>query len=157
MTHTQPRSGAERKADTLAQLHARGGDVWVASASVSAGGSAHAHLVPLSLAWIDERVVIALESDSRTARNITEHGMTRLALGPTRDVVIIDAVLDRAIDLDDAPVALAERYADQADWDPRTARGRFVFLILRPDRIQAWREVNELAGRTLMRAGSWVV
>jgi cytochrome c5 len=132
-------------------------DVWVASASVSDSGSAHAYLVPLSLAGIDERVVIALESDSRTARNVIEHGMARLALGPTRGVVIIDAVLDQAIHMDDVPVALAERYADQADWDPRTARGRFVFVVLRPDRIQAWREVNELARRTLMRAGSWVV
>ena len=119
--------------------------------------SAQAHLVPLSLAWIDERIVIAVESDSRTARNIIQHGMARLALGPTRDVVIIDAELDQAIDLDDVPAALAERYADQADWDPRTAAGRFVFVVLRPVRIQAWREVNELTGRTLMRAGAWVV
>jgi hypothetical protein len=156
VTRAEPRSGAERKADTLAKLHAQG-DVWVASASVSGGGSAHAHLVPLSLAWIDERVVIALESDSRTARNIVEQGLARLALGPTRDVVIIDAVLDRAVDLDAAPAPLADRYAAQSDWDPRTARGQFVFLVLRPDRIQAWREVDELAGRTLMRAGSWVV
>jgi hypothetical protein len=61
-----------------------------------------------SLPWIDERVVIALESDSRTVRNIIEHGTARLALGPTRDVVVIDAVLDRAVDLDDAPAAPAE-------------------------------------------------
>ncbi|HXT37374.1 MAG TPA: hypothetical protein VN837_17505 [Chloroflexota bacterium] len=102
-------------------------------------------------------MVIALESDSRTARNILKHGTARLALGPTRDVVIIDAVLDQAINLNDVPVALTERYANQADWDPRTAGGHYLFLVLRPDRIQAWREANELAGRTLMRAGSWVV
>jgi hypothetical protein len=157
VTRAEPRSAAERKAGTLAKLHTRGIDVWVASASVSDSGAAHAHLVPLSLAWIDERVVIALESDSRTARNIIEQGTARLALGPTRDVVVIDAVLDRAVDLEDVPVTLAERYAAQADWDPRTAGGRFVVVVLRPDRIQAWREANELAGRTLMRAGSWVV
>jgi len=46
-------------------------------------------------------------------------------------------VLDQAIDLDDVPVALAERDADQADWDARTARGRFVVVVLRRDRIQA--------------------
>lgn len=71
--------------------------------------------------------------------------------------MIVDAVLDQAIALDDAPTALAEGYADQAGWDPRTARGHFVYLVLRPERIQAWREANELAGRTLMRAGSWLV
>jgi hypothetical protein len=157
VTYAEPRSAYQRKADALAKLHEPGIDVWVASASISDAGSAHPYVVPLSLAWIDERVVIALESDSRTALNITEHGVARLAIGPTRDVVIIDAVLDRVIYLDDAPATLAEGYAAQADWDPRTARGRFVFVVLRPDRIQAWREVNELPGRTLMRAGSWVV
>ena len=30
-------------------------------------------------------------------------------------------------------------------------------LVLVPERIQAWREANELAGRTLMRGGRWVV
>ncbi len=157
MTGAEPRSGMQRKADTLAKLHEPAIDVWVASASASEGGPAHAHLVPLSLAWIDERVVIAVESDSRTARNIIEHGIARLALGPTRDVVMIDAVLDRAFDLDEVPAATADRYAAQSDWDPRDGRGQFVFIVLRPERIQAWREVNELAGRTLMRAGSWVV
>jgi hypothetical protein len=32
-----------------------------------------------------------------------------------------------------------------------------VFVVLRPDRIQAWREEYELAGRTLMRGGAWLV
>jgi hypothetical protein len=156
MSYAEPRSGAQRKADTLATLHTKGIDVWVASASAPASGAPQAYLVPLSLAWIDERVVIALEADSRTARNITEQGTARLALGPTRDVVIIDAVLDRAIKLEAVPAALADRYAAQADWDPRSAGGQYVYLVLHPERIQAWREANELAGRTLMRAGSWV-
>jgi hypothetical protein len=32
-----------------------------------------------------------------------------------------------------------------------------VFVIVRAERIQAWREANELDGRTLMRDGRWVV
>jgi hypothetical protein len=156
MTPAPPRPAAQRKADTLAKLAESGADVWVASASTDDGGAPQAHLVPLSLAWIDERVVVAVEPDSRTARNVIDRGNARLALGPTRDVVIIDAVLDEAIDVDDAPPEFAQRYVDQADWDPRSA-GPNVFLVLRPRRIQAWRESNELAGRTLMRAGSWVV
>jgi hypothetical protein len=51
---------------------------------------------------------------------------------------------------------LGEAYAAQADWDPRTSSG-YVFLVLRPVRIQAWRESDEIAGRTLMRDGAWVV
>ena len=157
MAYPEPRSGAQRKADTLATLRTKGIDVWVASTSAPESGSAQAYLVPLSLAWIDERVVVALESDSRTARNLAEQGTARLGLGPTRDVVIIDVVLDRAVTLEDVPAALADRYAAQADWDPRTAGGQYIYLVLRPERIQAWREANELAGRTLMRASSWIV
>jgi len=29
--------------------------------------------------------------------------------------------------------------------------------VLRPEQIQAWREENELAGRTLMRGGAWLI
>jgi hypothetical protein len=38
---------------------------------VDAGGHASSYLVPLSLAWIDERVVLATEAGSVTAGNIT--------------------------------------------------------------------------------------
>jgi hypothetical protein len=148
----EPRDAATRRADTLAKLHEPAADVWVASAS---GGGAH--LVPLSLAWLDERVVLALEAGSRTALNVTAQGAARLALGQTRDVVIIDAVLERAVPLPEAPAELADGYAAQSDWDPREARGAFVYLVLRPTTIQAWREVNELPGRALMRDGVWLV
>jgi hypothetical protein len=110
----------------------------------------------LSLAWDGERVIIALESTSLTARNIAASGRARLAAGETRDVVIIDAVLETTLGLVDAPPDLAEAYAAQAGWDPRTAGDDQVFMLLRPDRIQAWREVNELRGRTVMRSGRWL-
>jgi hypothetical protein len=146
----EARSRAQRKADTLAILGAAEADVWVASASADGP-----YLVPLSLAWIDERVVIALAGSSRTARNIVEQGMARLGAGHTRDVVMIDAVLELSV-----PVAeggeIAERYAAQADWDPRDIVGDYVYLVLRPDRIQAWRESNEIDGRLLMRDGTWL-
>jgi hypothetical protein len=144
----EPRDPKTRKADTLAKLREPNADVWVATAA------GDPYLVPLSLAWIDERAVIAVQPGSRTARNITEHGRARLGLGPTRDVVIIDTVLDRVTGPDDAPIA--DGFAAQADWDPRDSPG-YVYLVLRPERIQAWRESNELPGRTLMRDGSWVV
>jgi hypothetical protein len=151
-----PRDAHTRKTDTLAKLGARHADVWVASASIDAAQPV-AHLIPLSLAWLDECVVVAVPSQQQTARNVMEHGKARLALGPTRDVVIIDAVLERQIGAAHVPAAFAERYAAQADWDPRTAGAEYVYLVLRPKRIQAWREENELAGRTLMRRGSWLI
>lgn len=66
-------------------------------------------------------------------------------------------MLDQLIGVDSAPAPLATRHADQAAWDPRNTGQPYLYLLLRPDRIQAWREVNELPGRTLMRAGSWLV
>ena len=70
-------------ADTLAKLSGPAVDVWVATAGPGAGGRVTASLVPLSLAWIDERVVPATEADSVTARNIISQRHARLGLGPT--------------------------------------------------------------------------
>ncbi|HET6968471.1 MAG TPA: pyridoxamine 5'-phosphate oxidase family protein [Ornithinibacter sp.] len=147
----QARDGATRKADALAMLAAPAVDVWVATASPTGAP----HLVPLSLAWVDERAVIALERRSVTARNLAASGVVRLAVGPTRDVVMIDATLQDTVDVGaDGPLGAA--YVAQADWDPRLAHG-YVFLVLRPVRVQVWREADEIAGRTLMRDGTWLV
>ena len=152
MPDRQPRTREQRRADTLAKLSAPAADVWVATAAPDAGG----YLVPLSLAWIDERVVLATEADSVTVRNIISQRRARLGLGPTRDVVMIDAELEQVYGLNEVPADLGRRYAMHADWDPRESGDRMRFLVLRPQRIQAWREVDELPGRTLMRGGEWI-
>lgn len=154
MTAPPPRDRAQRTRDTLAKLTAPAADVWVATASGSPDAP-EPYLVPLSLAWVGERVVIAVDGTSRTARNLEAGRTARLALGPTRDVVVIDARLEQVVPVTDAG-ELGERYAAQADWDPRTAGGSYRFLVLRPERIQAWREVDEIPGRTLMRDGTWL-
>lgn len=146
-----PRDASTRKSDTVAMWATPHVDVWVASASPAG----EAHLVPLSLAWTDERMVIAVQQSSRTARDIGESGRARLAVGPTRDVTMVDARLERQVDVD-AAGELAAAFAAQADWDPRGSAG-YVFLVLRPERVQAWREVDEIADRTLMRDGQWLV
>lgn len=156
MGDPEPRSRSERIADTLAKLQTPTADVWVASAELSKDGRTLPYLVPLSLAWLDDRVVLALAASSRTARNIVASRVCRLGLGPTRDVVMIDAVLEEAVKANEALPSLADHYAAQADWDPRQESGDYLYLVLRPDRIQAWREVNEHPGRTLMRDGRWV-
>lgn len=148
---TEPRDRATRKTDVLTMLTTPALDAWLSTAT-SAGDP---YLVPLSLAWIDERAVIAVDSGSMIARNLVASEIARLAVGPTRDVVLLDVVLERSVGVD-AAAELGAAYAAQADWDPRGLNG-YVFLILRPSRIQAWRESNELAGRLLMRDGEWVV
>ena len=156
MVDEPPRSAEQRKADTLAMLGRDVTDVWVATAS-GRGEDARPHLVPVSLAWLDdERVVVAVMETSQTARDLQAHGVARLGVGPTRDVVMIDVVLDEVHPVGDAPESIVDRYLRQSDWDPRTSPG-YVFLVLRPQRIQAWRESNEIAGRTLMRDGQWLV
>ncbi|WP_125777763.1 pyridoxamine 5'-phosphate oxidase family protein [Antribacter gilvus] len=145
------RPTAQRKADALARLSTRHQDAWVATAD---GGAAH--LVPLSIAWVDERLVIALDGTSVTARNLAATVRARVAVGPTRDVVVADVVLEATLPVADAG-EVGEAYAAQADWDPRASGGTYQYLVLAPRRIQAWREADEIAGRTIMRDGAWVV
>jgi hypothetical protein len=145
-----PRPASQRKADALAKLGAPVADVWVATTD-----GTEAFLVPLTMAWHEEKILLATGAGSPTVRNVLAQGRARLALGPTRDVVRIEAVLERSV-----PAATADElgaaYAAQNDWDPRTAGPAYVFLVLRPERIEAWREENELHGRTLMRNGVWL-
>jgi hypothetical protein len=148
MTAADPRPGPVRKADVLAKLTAPVADAWVATAGP--------YLVPLTSAWLRERIVLATDGKSRTAVNLTTTGIARIALGATRDVVMIDAVLEETFPVAQAPAWVADGYAAGSDWDPRTAGGSYVYLVLRPDRIQAWREANEIPGRTLMRNGTWL-
>ena len=70
--------------------------------------------------------------------NMTANPQARLALGESRDVVMIDAVLIEAIPASDAPATLAEGYAAQAGWDPRTDPANYVYVVLGPERIQVW-------------------
>ena len=143
-----PRSTAQRITDTRAKLAETGADVWVSTCS----SEGDPYLVPLSLAWLDDRVVIAAEFTSRTVRNLEANRRARLGVGPTRDVVVLDVEVERIEVAGES--SLLERYAAQADWTPPAD---YAVLILRPIRIQAWREANEISGRTLMRDGTWTV
>jgi hypothetical protein len=147
----QPRTKEQRKADTLARLGAAVADVWVATTD-----GVRPFLVPLTMAWVGERIALATEGAAPTVRNLQAHGRARMALGGTRDVVRIDAVLERTIPVAEA-AGIGEAFATQNDWDPREAGPPYVFAVLRPERIEAWREENELRGRLLMRGGVWLV
>lgn len=143
------RSRAQRRLDTLARLKADV-DLWVASAD-QAGV---AYLVPLSFYWDDETLTVATPRDSRTARNLMHAGRARVALGTTRDVVIVQGPVE-AVAIGSDP-ALEEAHAHAAGFDPRTLAEEYVYLRITPTEIQAWREANELEGRQLMRRGVWL-
>lgn len=68
--------------------------------------------------------------------------------------MVVDAVLEAAVPVEEAG-EIAETYAAQADWEPRVSAG-YLYLVLRPTRVQVWREANEIPGRTIMRDGRWL-
>lgn len=144
-----PRSLEQRKADTL-QLLATTEDAWVAT-----GGGDDAHLVPLSIWWDGEIITIATTAESVTARNTAATGRARVALGGTRDVVMIAGAVEN-VPLADAPDAVRKGFVNARGWDPASEAGEWVYLRVRPERVQAWREVDEIEGRTIMRAGKWL-
>jgi len=145
----EARSRSQRKLDVLARL--RGDvDVWVASADEVGG----AYLVPLSYYWDDATLTLATPRASRTAVNLVRAGWARVALGPTRDVVIIEGPLE-AIPIGTDP-RLEDAHAQATGFDPRTLAEQYIYLQITPRNIQAWREANEIKGRQLMRSGEWL-
>ncbi len=149
---TQPRPRAVRQADVRAKLAAPVADAWISTAADD-----RPYLIPLTTAWHAERIVLATTESAPTVRNLNGSGRVRLALGGTRDVVMIEAELDRVLPVGDPEaVEIGAAYAAQSDWDPREAGEGYVFVLLRPMLIQAWREVDELRNRTVMRDGVWL-
>ena len=144
------RSTGQRKSDAIDKLE-KDQDVWVATADERG----IAHLVPLSLCWHDGKVVVGVEGRSRTARNVSVSGQARLALGPSRDVVMIDAAA-AVVARSGATAAVAGAYRDRTGWEPGADGGEWVFILFQPTTMQVWREVDEIAGRTVMRDGAWL-
>jgi hypothetical protein len=144
------RSTAQRRADALDKLE-NDEDVWVATAAGDA-----AYLIPLSLCWLDGHVVVTTPAHSPTARNAAASGQARLALGGTRDVVIIDASVVSVVPQPDADQALVGAFRNRTGWAPEEAEGNYVYLRFQPRRVQVWRNVEELSGRTVMRDGTWL-
>jgi len=144
-----PRAPAQRRADTLARL-AEDVDVWVATARGDIP-----HLIPLSFLWDGARLLLATPDASVTARNLRATGRARLTLGTTRDVVVIEGTAE-SLPVAAVSRAVADAFALRTGFDPRTSAARMAFIWIRPRRVQAWREENELAGRELMRDGEWL-
>jgi hypothetical protein len=144
------RSRAERRRDTEHRL-AHDVDVWVASASVDGVP----YLVPLSFDWDGAALLVATPADSPTGRNLAATNNVRLGLGPTRDVTMIDGDVE-VLEMDALPREQADRFAERSGFDPRELDTPYRWFRILPRRMQAWREVDELAERTLMRDGRWL-
>ncbi len=146
-----PRSRAQRRRDTEHRLD-HDIDVWVSTASADGAP----HLVPLSFDWDGEALLLATPANSPTGRNLASGGAVRIGLGGTRDVVMIDGDVE-VLEIAALPPAAGDRFAERSGFDPRALATPYRWFRISPRRIQAWREVDELADRDLMRGGRWLV
>jgi hypothetical protein len=148
---TSPRSRAQRRRDTEHRL-THDIDAWVASASADGAP----YLVPLSFDWDGEALLVATPTDSPTGRNLAATRAVRLGLGHTRDVSMIEGEVE-VLEIDALPRQRGDRFAAHTGFDPRALATPYRWFRISPRRIQAWREVNELPDRELMRDGRWLV
>lgn len=146
-----PRSRAQRRHDTEHRL-AHDIDVWVATASADGVP----HLVPLSFDWDGEALLLATPSDSPTGRNLASGRGARLGLGPTRDVCVIEGEVE-VLEIDVLPQEPGDRFVARAGFDPRVLATPYRWFRISPRCVQAWREVDELPERDLMRDGRWLI
>jgi len=147
-----PRTPQQRKQDTLDRLQ-HDVDAWVATADPGGGTP---YLVPLSFLWDGETLLVATPSSSPTSRNLQATGKVRLGVGPTRDLVLIEATVPAPVAASEIPDEVGDAFAAKAGFDPRQLSG-YLYFRIHPQRLQAWREANELEGRDLMRDGRWLV
>src|ERR671916_148732 len=127
-----PRSPQQRRQDTLDRLE-RDVDAWVATAD---GGS----------------LLIATPSSSPTGQNLQSTGKVRVGIGPTRDLVLIEGTVGEILAAAEVPDEVGDAFAAKTGFDPRQLTG-YSYFRLHPQRLQAWREANELGDRELMRGG----
>ncbi|MFH8798509.1 pyridoxamine 5'-phosphate oxidase family protein [Streptomyces sp. NPDC017936] len=152
MTSAPARSPRQRKRDTLHRLE-HDVDAWVATAAADGGAP---HLVPLSFVWDGATFLVATPATSRTGRNLSTTGVTRLGIGPTDDVVMVEGTVT-AVPPAELPEEDAEIFAGKTGFDPRLLAAPYLYFRVLPRRIQAWRSADEAGGRELMRDGEWLV
>jgi Pyridoxamine 5'-phosphate oxidase len=147
-----PRAKRQRKQDALHRLE-HDVDAWVATADQASGTP---YLVPLSFLWDGDSLLIAVPQASPTSRNLRATGRVRVGIGPTRDVVLIEGTV-HALATGELPDEVGDAFAAKTGFDPRQLTSAWLYFRIRPQRLQAWREVNEIEGRELMRGGRWLV
>ncbi|MFI6655054.1 pyridoxamine 5'-phosphate oxidase family protein [Streptomyces sp. NPDC050523] len=147
---TSPREPRRRRQDVLRRLDQEI-DIWVASADADGVPC----LVALWFVWHDDSVWLATRATNPTGRNLRDGRRARLALGDTRDVVLVDGDVETYAQRD-VPAAAAEAFLAKTGWDPRRDSPSYAFFRVRPRAVQAWHEQHELPGRHLMKDGVWL-
>src|SRR6188474_2731931 len=133
------RTPAERKRDTLRRLDLDV-DAWIATADSASGAP---YLVPLSFLWDGMTLLISTPTASPTSRNLLTSNRVRLGIGPTRDLVLIEGSA-QPVPAGEITDELGDAYAAKTGFDPRELVTPYTWFRIQPERIQAWREANEL-------------
>jgi len=145
------RTKEQRKAGVLAVLDQHG-NAWLATSS----RAGEPRLIAIAAVWHDGRIVMATKGASPTARNLADNGRARLALGSPDDVVMIDATAEGPLPVANAG-AIGSAFQLAAGWDPAEEGLDWVYFVLTPARIEAYRGYSELEGRLVMKDGRWLV
>lgn len=136
-----------RKQDTL-QRFEKDVDAWVCTASLDGTP----YLMPLSFLWTNDTLLLSTTATNPTARNLRANPVVQLTVGEVRDVIHVTGTVE-IVEVTDAE---GEAFAAKAGFDPRPL-DHYPFFRVRPTKIQAWREVDELKDRILMDVGTWLI
>ncbi len=144
------RSTAQRVADTLAALETER-NCWLAT-SRQDGTS---HLIPLTYCWDGEQLIVATRQKSVTVNAVRRTGRVRLSLPSPVDVVIVDAIAS-VVTTEDIDAHIDRFFRQVAGFDPAGETESYVYILLTPDRVLAWRDEEELGQREIMHSGQWI-
>ncbi len=144
------RSRRQRILDILAALD-RENELWISV--VRADGSPHA--IPLSFVWDGERIIIATADRSVTSSALRRTGKARLALPSTSDVIMFD-VTATVVSVDQIDATTHMLFCRVAGFDPSATAEQFIYALLAPHRVLAWRDEPEIKQREVMRLGQWL-
>lgn len=143
------RATAQRRHDVVASLE-QNGHAWLATASGSVP-----HVIVTQAVWNGQEIIVATRDASRTARNLHESHIARLAFGDSDDAILIDVELASSLSAGDAGPTGAT-FEGAAGWNPAEQGADWRLFVLRPTRIQAYRGYGEIEGRDVMRDGRWL-
>lgn len=153
MTEHDPARGPEQRRQDVTDRFEQEHDAWVTTASADD----LPRLAPLSFVRGRGRDTLlpATRRTNPTAVDVTPSGQVRVALGHTRDVVLVEATAE-IVEGAGLPADSGDALAVKLGRDPRDRPAR-VYLGIAPSAVGAWREENELAGREVMVDGTWPV
>jgi hypothetical protein len=143
------RTTEQRKADVLATPEGHP-HAWLATAAGSVP-----HVIVTQAVWDGESIVVATREPSRTARNLVESKIGRLAFGDADEAILVDVELVKSQAAADGG-QIGATFERGAGWNPAEQGADWWLFELRPTRIQAYRGYGEIEGRDVMKDGRWL-